>query len=63
MVKNPHVMDSQEMQVQSVGRDDPLEKELATHSGILAWRIQWTQEPGGLQSRGSRRVRDDLVIK
>ena len=63
MVKNPHVMDSQEMQVQSVGRDDPLEKELATHSGILAWRIPWTQEPGGLQSRGSRRVRDDLVIK
>ena len=50
MVKNPHVMDSQEMQVQSVGRDDPLEKELATHSGILAWRIPWTQEPGGLQS-------------
>ena len=63
MVKNPHVMDSQEMQVQSVGRDDPLEKELATHSGILAWRIPWTQEPGGLQSRGSQRVRDDLVIK
>ena len=63
MVKNPHVMDSQEMQVQSLGRDDPLEKELATHSGILAWRIPWTQEPGGLQSRGSQRVRDDLVIK
>ena len=63
MVKNPHVMDSQEMQVQSLGRDDPLEKELATHSGILAWRIPWTQEPGGLQSRGSPRVRDDLVIK
>ena len=56
MVKNPHVMDSQEMQVQSVGRDDPLEKELATHSGILAWRIPWTQEPGGLQSMGSQRV-------
>ena len=36
--------------VQSLGQEDPLEKELATHSGILAWRIPWTEEPGGLQS-------------
>ena len=63
MVKNPHVTDSQEIWVQSLGQEDPLEKELATHSGILAWRIPWTQEPGGLQSRGSQKVRDDLVIK
>ena len=42
--------------VRSLGREDPLEKEMATHSGILAWRIQWTEEPGGLQSMGSQRV-------
>ena len=60
MVKNPHVMDSQEMLVRSLGQEDPLEKELAIHSGILAWRIPWTQEPGGLQSRGSQRLRDDF---
>ena len=40
----------QETWVQSLGRDNPLEKELATHSSILAWRIPWTEEPGGLQS-------------
>ena len=40
--------------VQSLGREDPLEKEMATHSSILAWRIPWTQEPGGLQSTGSQ---------
>ena len=39
--------------VQSLGREDPLEKEMATHSSILAWEIPWTQEPGGLQSMGS----------
>ena len=39
--------------VLSLGREDPLEKEMATHSGILAWRIPWTEEPGGLQSTGS----------
>ena len=38
------------------GREDPLEKEMATHSSILAWRIPWTEEPGGLQSTGSQRV-------
>ena len=44
-----------------LGPEDSLEKEMATHSGILAWRIPWTEEPGGLQSWGSRRVRHDLV--
>ena len=42
----------QETQVQSLGWEDPLEQEMATHSGILAWRIIWTEEPGGLQSMG-----------
>ena len=45
--------------VQSLGREDPLEKGMATHSSILAWRIPWTEEPGGLQSIGSERVRHD----
>ena len=43
-----------EIQVQSLGWEDPLEKELATHSSILTWRIPWTEEPGGLQSMGSK---------
>ena len=46
-----------ETQVRSLGWEDPLEKEMATHSSILAWRIPWTEEPGGLQSMGSQRVR------
>ena len=45
--------------VRSLGREDPLEKEMATHSSILAWRIPWTEEPGGLQSTGSQRVAHD----
>ena len=45
--------------VQSLGQEDPLEKEIATHSSILAWRIPWMKEPGGLQSTGSQRVRHD----
>ena len=45
--------------VQSLGREDPLEKEMATHSSILVWRIPWTEEPGGLQSMGSQRVGHD----
>ena len=45
--------------VRSLGWEDPLEKEMATHSSILAWRIPWTEEPGGLQSMGSQRVRHD----
>ena len=49
----------QETQIQSLGREDPLEKELATHSSILAWRIPRTEEPGGLQSTGSQRVGHD----
>ena len=49
-VKNPPAM--QEAQVQSLGQEDPLEKEMATQSNILAWRIPWTVEPGNLQSMG-----------
>ena len=48
-----------ETQVQSLGQEDPLEKGMATHSSIVAWRIPWTEEPGGLQSTGSQRVRQD----
>ena len=48
----------QETQVQSLGWEDPLEKGIAAHSSILAWRIPWTEEPGGLQSMGSRRGRE-----
>ena len=47
------------MRVQSLGREDPLEVEMAAHSSILAWEIPWTEEPGGLQSKGSHRVRHD----
>ena len=46
----------QETWVRSLGQEDPLEKEMATHSSILAWRIPWTEEPGGLQSMGSQKV-------
>ena len=49
----------QETRVLSLGWEDPLEKEMAAHSSILAWRIPWTEEPGGLQSMGSQRVRCD----
>ena len=49
----------QETWVQSLGWEDPLNKEMATHSSIFAWGIPWTEEPGGLQSIGSRRVRHD----
>ena len=55
MVSNLPAM--QETQVQSVSQEDPLEKEMATHTSILAWRIPWTEDPGGLQSMGSQRVR------
>ena len=57
MVKNLPAM--QETQVQSMGREDPLEKGMATHSSILAWRIPWTQGRGGLQSIETQRVRHD----
>ena len=49
----------QETWVRSLGREDPLEKEMATHSSILAWRIPWTEDPGRLQSMGLQRVRHD----
>ena len=49
----------QETQVQSLGREELLEKEMATHSSILAWKIPWTEELGGLQFMGSQRVRCD----
>ena len=57
MVKNTAA--KQEMQVQSLGWEDPREKEMATHSSILAWRTPWTGELGGLQSMGSQRVGHD----
>ena len=57
MVKNlPPV---QEIRVQSLGQEDPLDNGMATHSSILAWRIPWTEEPGGLESMESKRVGHD----
>ena len=53
MVKNLPAM--QEMRVRSLGREDPLEEGMTANSGILAWRIAWTEEPGGFQSTGSQR--------
>ena len=57
IVKN--LLAVQKIQVQSLGQEDPLKKEMATHSRILAWRIPWAEEPGSLQSMGSQRVKDD----
>ena len=54
---------TQETWVQTLGQEDPLEKETATHSSILAWEIPWTEEPGGLQSMGSQRAIHNLVTK
>ena len=51
------------MQIRYLGQKDPLEEEMATHSSILAWRIPWTGEPGGLQSMGSQRVGHDIVTE
>ena len=60
MVKNPPAkQETQEMWVRSLGQEDPLEKGVATHSSTLAWEIPQTEEPGGLQSMGSQRVRHD----
>ena len=53
----------QETRDRSLGQEDLLEKEMAIHSLILAWRIPWTEEPGGLQSMGLQRVRHDLATK
>ena len=58
MVKNLPAM--QEIQVRSHGWEDPLEKEVAAHSGILAWEIPWTEEPGGLQSMGVTKSQTQL---
>ena len=58
-VKNPPAM--QETRVQSLSREDPLEKGIATHSSILAWRIPWTEEPGGVQSLGLQRFKPDSL--
>ena len=60
LVKNLLAM--QETQVRSLSWEDPLEKGMATHYSILAWKIPWTKEPGRLQSVGSQRVRHDCVI-
>ena len=60
-VKNLPV--GQEIQVRSLGQEDPLEKEMATHSSILAWRIPRIEEPGRLLSVGSQRVRHDIATK
>ena len=57
LVKNLPAM--QETRVQFLGQEDPLEKEMATHSSILAWKIPWTEEPGRLQSTGLQRVGHD----
>ena len=60
MVENLSAMqETQEMQVQFLGWEETLEEGMATHSSILAWRIPWTEEPGGLQSIGSQKVGHD----
>ena len=61
MVKNLPAI--QEIQFPSLGQEESLEKETATHSSNFAWRIPWTEEPGGLQSMGSQRVGHDLGTK
>ena len=57
MIKNPPANTG------ALGREDPLEKGMATHSSVLAWEIPWTEEPGGLQSMGLQRVGHDLATK
>ena len=56
-----HLSTMQETRVRSLGREDPLEKEMAPHSSTIAWKIPWTEEPGGLQYMGSQRVGHDWV--
>ena len=58
-----HLPTMWETWVQSLGREDLLEKEMATHSSTLAWKTPWLEEPGGLQSKGSQRVRHDLATQ
>ena len=57
------MQETQEMRSQSLGQEDPLEREMATHSSILAWRILWTEESGGLQSMGLQRIRHDWTTE
>ena len=57
------MQETSETWVRSLGREDSLEKEMATHSSILAWKIPWTEEPGRLQSTGSQRVKHDQAFK
>ena len=57
------MQETKEMQAQFLGRQDPLEKEMAIDSSTLAWEILWTEEPGGLHSMGPQRVGHDLMIK
>ena len=57
------MQETQEMMIQSLGWEDPLEKEMATHSGVFAWKILWTEEPGRLQSMGPQRERHDWVTE
>ena len=57
------MQETQETQVQSLGQEDPLEKKVATHSSILAWRVPWTEEPGGLLSTESQRVMQKVTTK
>ena len=59
MAQTKNLLAMQETQVRSLGREDSLEKEMATHSRIFAWRIPWTEEPDRLQSMGSQRVGHD----
>ena len=61
LVKNLPAM--QEIQIRSPDQEDPLEKIMATHSSILAWRISWIEEPGGLQSMGLKRVGHDYIFE
>ena len=61
MVKSPPA--KEEVQVPSLGWEDPLEKEMATHSSVPVWEIPWTEEPSRLQSMGSQRVRHDLATR
>ena len=61
VVKNSPAV--RETQVRSLGQEAPMEKEMATHSSVLAWEIPWTEEPGRMQSTGSQRVRQNLATK
>ena len=64
MVKSPPAnQETEETWVRSLGREDPLEEEMATRSSTLAWRIPWTEEPGGLQPMGSRRIKHDQAYE